>query len=391
MNVVSSELSLASSRTYSRIETSTERLEISGRARIIPSDAAQNRAGPRPEASATAVVLSGQGRALVAAELAYGELGHRGRTDDKGHHAGHPGGATADAIESAAEEARKDPGNQLLIALVEYLTGKRIRFIESKDCRSDQCAPGKTTQSGAADPHPRSAARSTAAPGQQLGVSVHYQRSYRLEEHEAMHFSAEGVIRTADGKNIRFAVELGMQRSYREESHLEIRMGPLGQREDPIVINFPGMATQLRDQRFDFDLNGDGELESLPLLANGSGFLVFDRNADGQVNDGTELFGALSGDGYADLKALDEDANGWIDSADSAMHQLYLWLPEAGGDGKLMTLEEAGVAAISTSSIATPFELRGQHNADLGAVRSTGLYLSTDDRVGTTQQIDLTV
>lgn len=182
-----------------------------------------------------------------------------------------------------------------------------------------------------------------------------------------------------------------MQRSYREESRVEIQMGPAAQREDPIVINFPGTSAQLQDQRFEFDLNSDGELEALPLLANGTGFLVYDRNSDGEVNDGSELFGALTGDGYADLKAIDDDGNGWIDAADSATDELYLWLPEAGGNGKLLTLEEAGVAAVSTSSIGTPFELRGQQNADLGAVRSTGLYLSTDDAVGTTQQIDLSV
>ncbi|MCF8015436.1 MAG: hypothetical protein K9L65_06980 [Chromatiaceae bacterium] len=381
MNVVSSELSLASSHRYSRVETSTERLEINGRARSIPSEAGQNRAGPRPGAAVSAVVLSGQGRALAAAEQASGEIGNAA---GKGH-------ATADAIESAAEEARKDPGNQLLIALVEYLTGKRIRLIDSKDCQPAQCESEKGVESSAAEPNAMSTATEAAPRGRQSDFSLYYERTHSLEEHESMHFSAEGVIRTADGKNIRFAVELGMQRSYREESRFEIQIGAAAQREDPIVINFPGQSAQLRDQRFEFDLDADGDLESLPLLANGSGYLVYDRNGDGRVNDGSELFGALSGDGYDDLKALDDDGNGWIDSADAATDQLYLWLPEAGGDGKLMTLEEAGVAGVSTSSIATPFELKGHQNADLGAVRSSGLYLSTDDTVGTTQQIDLSV
>jgi len=119
--------------------------------------------------------------------------------------------------------------------------------------------------------------------------------------------------------------------------------------------------------------------------------LAFDRNGDGRVNDGSELFGALSGNGYADLQMLDNDANGWIDAANSVSEQLYLWLPEDGGDGKLLTLEEAGIAAISTANIATPFELHSQHNADLGAVRETGLCLNTENSVGTTQQIDLSV
>jgi hypothetical protein len=182
-----------------------------------------------------------------------------------------------------------------------------------------------------------------------------------------------------------------MERSYREESRVAISMGAAREREDPLVINFSGTAAQLHDQRFEFDLDADGDLEALPTLGGGSGYLVFDRNGDGKVNDGSELFGALSGDSFADLKAVDSDANGWIDAADEVTDQLYLWLPEAGGDGRLLTLEEAGVAAVSTASIATPFELRGEQNADLGAVRSTGLYLSTEDQVGTTQQIDLSV
>jgi hypothetical protein len=373
MNVISSELSLASSHSYSRVETTAERLDVRGRGRAIPGNAEQDRRGSNTPTGPAAVVLSGEGRALAAAELVSAELG---KPD-----------STAGAIESAAEKARSDPGNQLLIALVEYLTGKRITLVDSKGCHRNQCESGKAMESNAAD----QGRISSAARGRQSGVSVHYESTHTLQEREETQFTAEGEIRTADGKAIRFAVELSMQRSYREESHVEILMGPAAKREDPLVINFQGSSAQLQDQRFEFDLNGDGKSEALPLLASGSGFLVYDKNGDGEVNDGSELFGAFSGDGYADLKGIDDDGNGWIDAADSATEQLYLWLPEAGGDGKLLTLEEAGVAGISTSSIATPFELRGQQNADLGAVRSTGLYLSTDDTVGTTQQIDLTV
>lgn len=102
-------------------------------------------------------MLSGQGRALAAAERASGEM----------ENAGQKGDATADAIESAAEEARNDPGNQLLIALVEYLTGKRIRLIESTDCQPDQRESGKALESNAAEPR----ANSVAAPGHRPAFS----------------------------------------------------------------------------------------------------------------------------------------------------------------------------------------------------------------------------
>jgi hypothetical protein len=41
-----------------------------------------------------------------------------------------------------------------------------------------------------------------------------------------------------------------------------------------------------------------GKLESIPGLGASSGFLVFDRNANGKADDGSELFGATSGNGF---------------------------------------------------------------------------------------------
>lgn len=369
MNIVSSELQFASAHRFQRVETTLERLQLGGRGQAATAD------GPEEAARARVptVVLSSQGQALAAAE--------RAETDADA--AGNAGDAAADAIEAAAEEARKDPRNQLLIALVEYLTGRRIRLIDGRDFAAPAQREGSAQPVD--HPPPESSSRPPAA-----GFSLQYERHHRIEEYEATRFSAQGLIRTADGQVFRFALELDMERVYRQESHVAIRIGE-AERKDPLVINLSGSAAQLRDQRFDFDLDADGELDALPTLARGSGYLVFDRNGDGKVEDGSELFGAISGDGYADLSALDEDGNGWIDAADAVSEQLYLWRPESGGDAKLITLAEAGVAALSTSRIATPFALRGEGNADLGAVRSTGLYLSTARTVGTTQQIDLSV
>lgn len=376
MSIVSSEFSLASSRSYSRVETSSERLQISIRNRDNPPGSPPN----QDRGAANPVVISAQGQARASADAAAlnaGEQEARGEVNGK---------TCDDCLETGMKEARKDPANQLLIALVEHLSGRSFNFFELDKPASDKSPESLEKEPVAVNPPPIQVSIREQDPA----FSLEYTQSHTLEEYEATTFSARGVIRTADGADIRFGLQLEMQRSYREESHTQIRMGA-AQREDPLVINFSGNAAQLRDQRFDFDLNADGELQSLPLLASGSGYLAFDRNGDGRVNDGSELFGALSGNGYADLQALDNDANGWIDAADAASEHLYLWLPEDDGDGKLLTLEEAGIAAISTANIATPFELRGQHNTDLGAVRATGLYLSTENTVGTTQQIDLSV
>jgi hypothetical protein len=79
---------------------------------------------------------------------------------------------------------------------------------------------------------------------------------------------------------------------------------------------------------------------------------------DGKINSGAELFGAGSGDGFADLAAHDTDGNGWIDESDAVYDQLRVWAPDGPGGGALSSLKEKGVGAISAGHVATPFELR---------------------------------
>lgn len=48
----------------------------------------------------------------------------------------------------------------------------------------------------------------------------------------------------------------------------------------------------MTSQRFKFDLNADGQNEDINFATNGSGYLALDRNGDGRINNGSELFGA---------------------------------------------------------------------------------------------------
>lgn len=56
----------------------------------------------------------------------------------------------------------------------------------------------------------------------------------------------------------------------------------------------------------------------------GSGFLALDRNQNGVVDDGSELFGTQSGDGFAHLALYDQDSNGWIDANDPVFDKLRI-------------------------------------------------------------------
>ena len=160
---------------------------------------------------------------------------------------------------------------------------------------------------------------------------------------------------------------------------------------DPLAINFNGKAAELTGTRFEFDLDVDGTVERIPGLAAGSAWLAFDRNGDGCINDGGELFGTRSGNGFADLACLDDDGNRWLDEADAAFGQLRLWEPGEVGTGTLTTLGERGIGAIYLGSAQTPFALTDAENEKRGYIRASGVYLHEDGGVGTVQQVDLAV
>ncbi|MDR1275453.1 MAG: VCBS repeat-containing protein [Candidatus Accumulibacter sp.] len=265
----------------------------------------------------------------------------------------------------------EDPKLSILRALLARMTGKDVEVFDKS--RLD-------------------AAKSASNAGGGAGVAIEYDRHESYTETEQMSFSASGVVQTADGKSIAFEMSLSMERSYHEESSVSVRMGSARNTGDPLVINFSGNAAQLTDQRFAFDLNADGEAsEQINFLASGSGFLAFDRNGDGKVNDGSELFGARTGDGFAELAALDGDKNGWIDENDTAYSQLSVWIKNASGADILRSLKEANVGAISVSRAATPFSIKDANNDLQAQVRASGVYLRENGGVGSVQQVDLTV
>lgn len=265
----------------------------------------------------------------------------------------------------------------LLVQLIEWLTGRPVRVFDVSELQSaDASAPTDAATAAASD-----ASAAQPPPTQQTTLL--------REEYEATYLRAEGVVRSADGTTFSFSLELHLSRYYREVIQTERSSG--ANRRDPLVLNFNGQGAALRDQRFRFDLDGDGNSEWLPQLARGNGFLVFDRNGNGRVDGGRELFGPARGDGFAELAELDQDGNGWIDSADAAFEQLRLWLPDDDGGGGLQRLDAAGVAALATRSIAAPFALRGEGNSDLGQLRSSSVYLSVQHGAGWLQQVDLSV
>jgi hypothetical protein len=286
-----------------------------------------------------------------------------------------------DAIQQGLDDAEKDPKLILIRAMIAMLTGREVKVFDASEWRSSNTSVAlqAPTQTASAQP----------AVSQNAGYGIEYDRSESYSETEATHFAASGVVKTSDGREISFSLELSMARSYAETSSVSVRAGDARQKQDPLVLNFNGTAAQLTGQRFKFDLNADGQAEDINFATGGSGFLALDRNGDGQINNGTELFGARSGDGFAELATLDADHNGWIDENDAAYDQLRVLSKDGNGNDQLATLRQANVGALSLDRVATPFDLKDSGNALQGQVRTSGVFLQEDGKAGTMQQIDL--
>ena len=221
------------------------------------------------------------------------------------------------------------------------------------------------------------------------GWGMIYQRHESYHESETTQVSMQGIVHTADGRKIELSVGLSMSREFMSQNNLSVRAGDA--LKDPLVINFNGSAAQLTETIFRFDLDADGKAEHIAFVSPDSGFLALDRNGDGKINDGRELFGALSGDGFADLSIADDDGNNWIDESDAIFGRLLIWSRDAEGQETFSTLAERGVGAIYLGSIESPFHLKDSSNALQGIIRSSGLYLHEDGTAGTLQQLDLVV
>ena len=210
-----------------------------------------------------------------------------------------------------------------------------------------------------------------------------------VKETETTHFRTQGVAFTADGRALNFGVDLEMSRAF-EEHTLNFKQEAY-KVIDPLVINLDSNAASVTDRKFFFDLDYDGHAEEISFAGNGSGFLALDKNGDGIINDGSELFGTRTGDGFKDLAVHDTDGIGWIDEADDVFDRLKIWTKNEDGTDRLMTLKEADVGAIYLGNASTQFSLHSDETGDKNAViRKTGIYLKeSSGAAGTMQHVDL--
>lgn len=223
------------------------------------------------------------------------------------------------------------------------------------------------------------------------GIGGYSTNMLTYSETEETGFHASGRACTEDGRTIDFNINILMSRSYME--YMNVSIPTMADALcDPLVVNIGSDTADVQDQTFKFDLDADGTEDEISMLGKGSGFLALDKNGDGKINDGSELFGTKSGDGFGDLREYDSDGNGWIDENDDVFSKLKVWCKDENGKDILMNLKEADIGAIFLGEQQTEFSLGGADGYRDGVIRSTGVFLrESTGAAGTVQHVDLSL
>lgn len=168
------------------------------------------------------------------------------------------------------------------------------------------------------------------------------------------------------------------------EPVLNARLGRVRPFRCPLVLDLGGdglTTLALNSSGVRFDLNADGVREACGWIGPGEALLVRDRNRDGRIDSGQELFGdhtplasgAVAAHGFEALSELDSNRDGQIDATDAAWGELGLWR-DADSDGVLDAGEWLNLAAADVAALELTFSHGTGPDAQGNELRLAGHY-----------------
>ena len=166
--------------------------------------------------------------------------------------------------------------------------------------------------------------------------------------------------------------------------------------QSPLILDLDGdgVETTLTTDGAYFDHDGNGFAEQTGWASSDDGLLVWDRNGDGCINDGKELFGdqtllkngVLATNGFQALAEWDDNLDGKIDVNDSIWSNLKIW-QDYDGDGYSAMDELQGLADLGICSIDTGYTNSSYVDPNGNEHRQVGGFTRTDNTTGTMSDV----
>jgi len=178
-------------------------------------------------------------------------------------------------------------------------------------------------------------------------------------------------VRVQQSSTFRLRIEIGGQQQPRQS--------------EPLMLDLNGDGVKLTGYQdgVSFDINADGAPERVAFAAGGDAALAMDRNGDGQITSGKELFGDQNGaaNGFEELAKLDENGDGVIDRRDSAYQSLGV-IRDANRDGRLDPSEFMSLAKAGIESISLATSLLREDDGNGNTLAERGTFRWSDGRQG---------
>lgn len=185
-------------------------------------------------------------------------------------------------------------------------------------------------------------ARSASGPSTAAPTTQEFQIALQATYTELRAELADGTTITAERVEIVFSAQMQRARGA----------------ADPLVLDLDGNGfdTTTAEAGHDFDLLGDGSIVRAATVTGGDALLVYDRNQNGIIDDGTELFGDQNGavDGFAELARYDQNADRQIDANDEIYALLGVFQDRNRNGqtdpGELQRLADINIASIQLNA-----------------------------------------
>lgn len=220
--------------------------------------------------------------------------------------------------------------------------------------------------------------------------SFSYEKTVEYKQEDSISFKTNAIIKTKN-KDINLDLDFSFSQKFYEKHSEKIDFEELSFL-DPLVINYNNESSGFdlinKEFTFKFDLDLDGVEEEIPMLNKGVCFLALDKNSNGIIDNGSELFGPSTDNGFEELRVYDKDKNGWIDENDEVFDKLRIYSKNKDGEDTLVALGETGVGALYLNNSKIDLNINKNVEESLANIKSTSIFLKEDGTAGLLTSLD---